>query len=606
MTPTVKRNVVVAWHDLIEAFGPRHVSIGTTCVGIIVLLLAAQRVVPIRAVAWLLYLAVAVTGLNFIMALGNMASIGHGAFVATGALVTTLLRSGAGMAFIPSVGLATAATAVAAFVVGHGAIHLRAVQLAVASWLGAWLMTSFLASFPGVSGGAAGIVVAEATVGRTFGLTWRVTPTWHLLIAALLLAIVLLLFHMLANSSVGLLLITIKQNPRQAAVIGTLRDDVRLRLFVFGSTVAGLVGALGVHLSGIFDHRAFGTMLSVTLFLGVLVGRPLGRFGPAAGAAVVAMLPLGGQPLIPFASTSGAGGEALAGLLLLAMLFIGAAETRSPVGRRSRSPTRSIVGIEIVDPPRLEIRRVSKTFGGLVAVDRVDLHVDGGEIHGIMGPNGSGKSTLLALISGQLIPDSGSVLLDEGDVTALPARKRLTLGVGRSLQSSELFPDLTALEHLEAATLVDRRYAGFTRAMLRTPLARAEEAAHRQRALGLLEEFGLAGYKDSRAVEIPAGARRLLLIAMAIGGRRVILLDEPSAGMSSAEVLRTAAIILELKNRGAAIVVVEHNIRLLRRVADVITVLDGGRVIASGDPKHIYEDPQVRRAYLGLAKEDTA
>jgi ABC-type branched-subunit amino acid transport system ATPase component len=220
-----------------------------------------------------------------------------------------------------------------------------------------------------------------------------------------------------------------------------------------------------------------------------------------------------------------------------------------------------------------------------------------------MGPNGSGKSTLLALISGHLHPDEGTITLDGENVTPRSATARLRAGVARSLQSTELFSDLTALQHFEAAGLVDRRYSGFTRSILRTPLARSEEAADRKEALGLLEEFGLGGYGDTPAERIPAGARRLLMMGIAVRRRRVILLDEPSAGMSSAEVLRAAGIILELRERGAAIVVVEHNMRLLKRVADVITVLDGGSVIATGPAADIYANPEVRHAYLGLEKE---
>jgi ABC-type branched-subunit amino acid transport system ATPase component len=158
---------------------------------------------------------------------------------------------------------------------------------------------------------------------------------------------------------------------------------------------------------------------------------------------------------------------------------------------------------------------------------------------------------------------------------------------------------MTALEHLIAASLVDRAFGGLVRTAMRTPLARAEERQAVVDAARLLDDFGLTGYSTTPARSIPAGARRTLMMAVAVAGRRVILLDEPSTGMSPAEIRRAAGMILELKDRGAALVVVEHNMRLLRSVADTITVLDGGRVIAHGEPSHIYEHPEVRLAYLG-------
>jgi ABC-type branched-subunit amino acid transport system ATPase component/ABC-type branched-subunit amino acid transport system permease subunit len=600
----LRQNLAIAGHDFVRSLERKHVVIASVWLAVAALPLVLRSSTPTRALAWLIYFAVAVAGLNFVMGLGNMSSIGHGAFMAIGALLTTLMRTRLSMGFLTSVVIGTAATAAAAFIVAHGAIRLRAIQLAISSWLGAWLIALFLTSFPSISGGASGLVLPDATIGSAFGFEWRVTAAMHYVIALALLAIALLLFRSLAGSSAGLLLATIKQNPKEAAVIGTLRDSMRLKLFVFGSTVAGLVGALGVHLTGIFDHRSFGVLLSVSLFLAVLVGRPARIFAPVLGALVIAVLPLEGQPLIPFLSTASRPGEVLAGVLLLGILLLGAPSEARPVSKRPRAiestkrPPRPAL-----EPTHLFVDDVSKSYGGLLAVDRVGLEVRGGEIHGIMGPNGSGKSTLLALISGHVFADSGGIALDGNDVTRLPAETRLRLGIARSLQSTELFPDLTALEHFEAAGLVDRRYDGFLRATLRTPLARSEETAARRVALAQLEGLGLAGYKDTPAAHIPAGARRLLTVGMTTLSRRVVLLDEPSAGMSSAEVLRAAGIITELKRQGAAVLVVEHNVRLLKRVADTITVLDGGRVIARGTPADVYDDPEVRRAYLGLENE---
>jgi branched-chain amino acid transport system permease protein len=593
----IKRNLAEATVEIARSLRREHLLLA------LALGIAASLPVlgsfPTRAVAWVFYYAIAVAGLNFVMGLGNMASIGHGAFVAVGALTATLMRTRLDSGFLVAVIAATIVTAVSALVVGFGAVRLRSIHLAVSSWLGAWLMALFLTGFPAISGGAGGIVVPRATVGSGLGFEWRFTDNVHYELALVVLVAVLITFRSMQASSLGLALATIKQNPREASAIGTLSDGLRLKVFVLGSAIAGLAGALGVHLSGIFDAEAFGILLSISLFLAVMLGGTTTLWGPVAASFVIAFLPIGGQPLIPFFATTTRVGELGAGALLLTVVAWRGG--RAAVGRKPNArPSGEEVSVSGVVPARLEIRDVTKRFGGLLALDGVSVAIEAGRVHGLMGPNGSGKSTLLAVISGHLFPDEGLVVLDDDDITDLPARERLRKGVARSLQSTELFGHLTALEHLEAASLVDRRYGGLVRSTARTPLARGEERAARGRASSLLEDLGLSGYASTRAGEIPAGARRLLMMGAAITDRRVILLDEPSAGMSPPEVLRAAGIISALKERNVAVVVVEHNMRLLREVADVITVLDGGRVIASGDPDHIFEQAGVRAAYLGM------
>jgi ABC-type branched-subunit amino acid transport system ATPase component/ABC-type branched-subunit amino acid transport system permease subunit len=595
----VTRNISDAMAEVRSSWRTKHWLVATAWVVAAVMPLVGGSWLPERALAWIFYYALAAVGLNLVMGLGNMASIGHGAFVAVGALCAALFRTRASLSFLPAIVLAVSATALTAYLVGHGAVRLRAVKFAVSSWLAAWVVALFLAAFPAISGGASGIVIPETRVGSSLGIDLRVTEVAHYEIGLSLLAVALVVFKSVQIGSVGHTLATIKQNPREAAAIGTLRDDVRLKVFVMGAALAGLAGALGIHVSGLFDPRGFGVLLSVSLFLSVVLGGPGRLWGPLVGAAVVALMPLSGQPLIPLISTSRTGGELLAGTLLLSVVAVRAWRPQVDTRPRIHPEPAPVDDEPNLKPPKLTVDAISKTFGGLVALDDVSLEITRGSVHGVMGPNGSGKSTLLAIISGHLFPTLGEVTLDGTDITRVPAVERLRMGIARSLQSTELFPEMTALEHLIAASLVDRTYGGFIRTAVRTPLARSEEKTVRARAAALLADFGLTGYAETPARSIPAGARRTLMMAVAVAGRRVILLDEPSTGMSPAEIRHAAGMILELRDRGAAIVVVEHNMRLLRRVADVITVLDGGKVIAHGDPAHIYEHPEVQLAYLG-------
>ncbi|MEA2446745.1 MAG: branched-chain amino acid transport system ATP-binding protein livM, partial [Actinomycetota bacterium] len=562
--------------EFARAWQPRHTLIAALILLAAVVPAFVEDSLPIRAIASVLFYALAAVGLNTVMGLGNMASIGHGAFVAIGALTSALLASRTSMPLSLIILVATSATALAAYVVGHGAVRLRAVQLAVSSWLGAWLVALFLSGFPQTSGGAAGIPVHQAGIGEGLGLSLRATPLALYEIALVLLILGCIAFRSLQIGPVGLTLATIKQNPREAATIGTLRDDLRLGVFVFGATLAGLAGAFIVQLSGIFDQSAYGVLLSVSLFIAVLLGGPGRVVAPLIGAVVIALLPLPGQPIEPLI-TIARSGELLPGALLLTVVALRAIREVGPATAHDEQVTEAAPGPGYVKSPPLGANDITKTFGGVVALDQVALEAEGGVIHGLIGPNGSGKSTLLTVISGHAFPDTGNVSYDGADITSLPALDRLRLGISRSPQSTELFPELDALDHMIAARLVHRQYAGFFRSLFRTPLARLEERVARAQAMRSLREFGLESYAKTPAASMPAGARRTLMIAIAAAGKRVVLLDEPSAGMSAEETRRIAEILIQLKERGTALVVVEHNLRLLGRIADVVTVLDGGR-----------------------------
>jgi branched-chain amino acid transport system ATP-binding protein len=243
--------------------------------------------------------------------------------------------------------------------------------------------------------------------------------------------------------------------------------------------------------------------------------------------------------------------------------------------------------------PLLEIRSLTKSFGGLVATDRLDLDVGDGETLAIIGPNGAGKTTLIAQLAGDLRPDAGRIRFAGQDITGLPAPARSLRGLARSFQITSIFRDFTTLDNVALAV---QAHVGHSFRFWRP--ARAESAL-REPARAVLETVGLAGRADVPAANLAHGEQRQLEVAMALATRpRLLLLDEPVAGMGLDESQRMIRFLGTLKRR-LTLVLVEHDMDAVFALADRICVLVYGRIIASGPPDEIRSNLEVRQAYLG-------
>jgi branched-chain amino acid transport system ATP-binding protein len=241
----------------------------------------------------------------------------------------------------------------------------------------------------------------------------------------------------------------------------------------------------------------------------------------------------------------------------------------------------------------LQVRGLNKRFGGLVATDALDLDVESGEIHAVIGPNGAGKTTLISQLSGALAPDAGSIVLAGQDVTALSVHERVQRGIARSYQVTNVFRALSALENVVLAVQAgDGSSFGFWRPV------RGERHLY-ERARELLQRVGLHQRGDVLAGALAHGEQRQLEVALALATRpRLLLLDEPMAGMGPDESARMVALIEELRN-GLTIILIEHDMDAVFRLADRISVLVYGRVLATGRADVVRSDPVVRQAYLG-------
>jgi branched-chain amino acid transport system ATP-binding protein len=249
----------------------------------------------------------------------------------------------------------------------------------------------------------------------------------------------------------------------------------------------------------------------------------------------------------------------------------------------------------MLDAPVLRTEQLTRTFGSLVAVDRVDFDVGAGELRSIIGPNGAGKTTFFRLISGEMAPTAGRIRLQGRDITGLPQHAVARLGIAKSSQITNIFPHLSVLENVRVATQGPARAYDFW--------SRADHLTEaRARAVAILERIGLGPKLDLLAAHLSHGEKRHLELAIALASEPfLLLLDEPTAGMSPEETDATMLLIRDLAV-GRTVILVEHKMKVVMKISDRITVLHQGQVLAEGTPAEIRSNERVQRTYLGAAR----
>jgi branched-chain amino acid transport system ATP-binding protein len=247
----------------------------------------------------------------------------------------------------------------------------------------------------------------------------------------------------------------------------------------------------------------------------------------------------------------------------------------------------------------LRAENLSRSFGGVSALEAVDLDLARGAVHAIIGPNGAGKTTLLNVLSGIYRPHTGRIVFDEVDVTSRALHEFAAAGIGRTFQNLQIFFNMTALENVMAGRWLRER-SSLLSALLRLPALSRAERACREAAEALLDDVGLAPWIDARADSMPYGALKRLEIARALAAEpKLLLLDEPAAGLNPSETREVDELIRRIAARGITVVLVEHNMKLVMGVAEHVVVLDYGRKLAEGDPRSVSADARVIEAYLG-------
>ena len=530
-------------------------------------------------------------------------SLGHSAFLGVAAYVTGILLARYHAPLELSILAGALGGLVTALVLGVFVLRKRGVYLAMLTLALSQVFYYIVLMWTPVTGGTDGLGNLPILY-LSEPLGWRLSkrPITRYYVIATIIVLAMLAIRHLLRSPLGRAMRAVKANETRAAACGYDTRRVRLVAFAISGFFSGLAGALLTVVLEFVPIENIHWQMSGTVLIMTLFGGTGTLLGPFVGAGVFIWMR-------DFLSKHLEYWEVfVGGAFVLIVLFFpdGIVGTLTRlVGRRRAVPV-SALEDRLPEPARLlnaaprgdgvgvrllESRGLTKAFGGLTAVNRVDFQVRKGELRSIIGPNGAGKTTFFNLLTGVLPPSSGQILFKGEDITGRPAHAVSRLGIARSYQVTNIFGDLTVFENVRIAAqsrVTHYRFWGNADRL----------AAVNERAEEILGYLGLSAKRHARGAELSHGEQRYLEIGIALAtDPEFLLLDEPTAGMSPDETQRTAAFVRKLAGQ-VTIVVVEHDMEVVMGISDRITVLNYGEVLAEGTPAEIRENADVRRVYL--------
>lgn len=534
-----------------------------------------QRILTLSGVYVILVL-----GYQFIFGHAGSLSLAQGAFFGTGAYVTGILGSQFGLGFLLTFPLSITVSAAVATLVAIPVLRLKTHYFALATLALSQLLLLVAVNWESVTGGANGLAgVPPVTIGD-----WTFTRGLPLLAFVWAIAgLAMLVAYQQMSPRRTAAFTVMRETPLAAAAFGIDDSLMRLRAFLLSAAFGGAAGALFVHTNRVVSPETLGFGVMITCLTMTVVGGRFGVAGAVVGAILLTHLPEWFRVLDAYYLVA-------VGVLLLASVvfapdgIVALIAPRKTTSVGSQGPTKDAADPVLpTSKSNLSAKNLSKRYGGVQALDSVSLELRSGEIVGVIGPNGAGKSTLANVLTGLAAPDQGSVFLGEVDITAQPAHRIARAGLARTFQTPQL-PDALSVYNVIAT------------AQVHTNPERPASVGH------ALRQFDLEDHANTECSTLPHGVRRRVELCRAVATQpRVLVLDEPAAGLSPEEQLQIGTICETLAASGLAILLIDHNVEFLRPLATRLICMEAGRVIADASPEETLADPRVQDAYFGMA-----